>query len=103
MAVVPLVVTRGDDVWVNAYDADERVLTPAFEAFYQRPMNTSILYGEGLASQRLEVDPVTQNVTYNRLRRYSVNGHWAIPETVNWMHMPPELGEEHRQFIFHGA
>lgn len=97
---VPLVIAKGDDVWVNAYTADERVLTQAFQAFYGRTMNVSILYGEGLASQRLEVDPKTNKVTYNRLNRYSVNGHWAIPKNINWYHMPPNLGLEHYKFIF---
>ena len=97
---VPLVVTRGDDVWVNAYTADERVLTPAFQAFYGRPMNVSIMYGEGMASQRLEVDPKTKKVTYNRLTRNSIDGHWALPKDINWFRMPPGLGPEHYKFIF---
>lgn len=97
---VPLVITKGDDVWVNAYTDDERVLRAAFEAFYGRPMNLSILYGEAMASQQLEVDPKTGTVTYNRLSRYSVNGHWAIPNDINWLRMPTNLAAEHYKFIF---
>ena len=97
---VPRVVTRGDDVWVNAYTADERVLPPTFQTFYGRPMNISIMSGEGLASQCLEVDPKTKKVTYNRLTRNSVDGHWALPKDINWFRMPPGLGAEHYKFIF---
>ena len=97
---VPLVVHRDDDVWVNAYNTDERVFKYAFESFYQTPMNISIMYGEGLSSQRLEVDPKTKEVNYNRLNRYSINGHWDIPSELNWFRMPPEIDEKHKDFIF---
>ena len=97
---VPLVITRGDDVWVNAYTDDEHLLAPAFAAFYGRPMNRSILYGEGMASQQLEVDPKTGQVSYNRLSRLSVNGRWAIPDDIDWRRMPTNLAPEHYKFIF---
>jgi len=97
---VPLVITRGDDVFVNAYPGNEDVLRAAFEALYDEPMRKSILYGEGPATQRLEFDPATQKVTYNRLSRYSVNGHWAIPDDIDWFKPPAEVGEEHFRFVF---
>jgi len=98
--IIPLVVTREDDVWVNAYNTDERLFKTAFESLYGKTLNISIMYGEGLASQRLEIDPNTREITYNRLNRYSINGHWEIPDDIDWYKMPPEIGDEHFDFIF---
>lgn len=97
---VPLVVARRDDVWVNAYSDNEDVLKAAFEALYRRPLGKSILYGEGLASQRLEVDPKTGKVTYNRLSRYAANQRWALPEDIDWYRLPDEVDERLFRFVF---
>ncbi|WP_159086225.1 hypothetical protein [Burkholderia mayonis] len=99
-SATPLVVQKSNDVWVNAYTSDERVLAPAFEAFYGHPMDISIMYGEGFASQRLEIDAKTKKVTYNRLERKSVDGHWEIPAEIDWYRMPPEVNENDYKFIF---
>ncbi|MBV8812793.1 MAG: hypothetical protein JO033_29325 [Acidobacteriaceae bacterium] len=62
-------------------------------------MGTSILYGEGFASQRLEQDTDGSTVR-NRLLRYSVNLRWPIPSTINWYRLPPEVDEEDFNFVF---
>lgn len=97
---VPLVVTKGDDIWVNAYTNNQEVLATAFSSFYHRPMRNSILYGEGYASQRLEIDGQTGKVTRNRLNRYSVNNYWAIPDDIDWYRMPAQVSAENYNFIF---
>jgi hypothetical protein len=97
---LPLVLTRGDDVLVNAYPGNEEVLRAAFSALYDQPMRKSILYGEAYASQRVEVDAATGKVTYNHLSRWSVNGHWAIPPDIDWFKPPLELAPEHLRFVF---
>jgi hypothetical protein len=97
---IPIVIQRGNDVWVNAYTTSERVLAPAFAAFYGRPMEISIMYGEGLASQRLEIDGKTKKVTYNRLERYSIDGHWNIPDGIDWYKIPEEVSPKDYNFIF---
>ncbi|PLC52490.1 hypothetical protein CR155_18515 [Pollutimonas nitritireducens] len=99
-ATVPLVVTKGDDVWVNAYTNNQEVLASAFASLYGRPLGVSILYGEAYASQRLEIDGKTGQVTHNRLNRYSINDHWDIPANIDWHRMPAEVSPEHYNFIF---
>lgn len=96
----PVVIQRGDDIWVNAYTPDNSLLAKAFSAWYQRPMNTSILYGEGLASQRLEVNGKTGAITKNTLARQSVNGHWAIPKGIDWFKPPLDIPARYYPFVF---
>ena len=96
---VPLVLTHGDDVLVNAFPGNEDVLRAAFEALYDRPMRKSILYGEAMSSQRLEIAP-DGKVVYNHLSRWSVNGHWAIPPDIDWLKPPQEVAPEHLRFVF---
>ena len=96
----PVVVTNGDDIFVNSYNNEEIILKEAFERFYGFEMNISIMYGEGLASQRLEIEPYTNKVTMNTLSKVSVNGHWEIPSDINWFIMPKEVDESYYDFIF---
>jgi hypothetical protein len=97
---IPIVVQKGRDVWVNAYTSDERVLSPAFAAFYGHPMGISIMYGEGMASQRLEIDGATKKVTRNHLNRLSVDGKWEIPQSIDWNRPPPAVDKNDYKFVF---
>lgn len=97
---IPLVITRYDDVLVNAYPGNEDIWSSAFSRLYGRPMNESILYGEGLSSQRLEIAPRTKNVTKNTLLKKSVNMRWPIPNSFDWYKLPPEVSPEYFGFIF---
>lgn len=96
----PILMQNQDDIFVNIYNNDEVILKEAFEIFYNTEMNISIMYGEGYSSQRLEYDPITERTTMNSLNKYSVNGHWAIPENVNWFVMPEQVDERFYYFIF---
>jgi hypothetical protein len=96
---LPLVITLSHAVFVNSYANDPNVMRVAFEEFYGRALRKSILYGEGLASQRLEVSP-DGKYTLNRLLRDSVDGRWPIPQWVGWNRMPPEVGPEYSRFLF---
>ena len=96
---IPLVIQNRNATFVNSYANNEDVMRCAFEQFYLRPMGTSILYGEGFASQRLEQDTDGSTVR-NRLLRYSVNLRWPIPSTINWYRLPPEVDEEDFNFVF---
>lgn len=96
----PLVVTNGDDIFVNAYNNDENILKEAFTRFYGFEMNDSIMYGEGLSSQRLEIAAETNEITMNTLNKASVNGYWEIPSDINWFVMPQEIDESYADFIF---
>lgn len=53
----PLLLRRGDDWWMNAYNADDRVLAPLFEQVYGRKMEPGIMHGEGTRAQLLEIRP----------------------------------------------
>lgn len=97
---IPLVVQNEDDIWINTYNADEVVFTNAFEVFYNTNMNSSVMYGEGLASQRLEIEAETGKITKNTLNKNSINSHWEIPDYINWFVMPPEVDEKYYEFIF---
>jgi hypothetical protein len=96
---LPLVITDGASVLVNSYGNSDEVMRVAFEQFYGRPMGTSILYGEGHASQRLE-QTADGAITYNRLLRHSVNERWPIPPWANWRRLPPRTDPVHAEFIF---
>lgn len=96
----PIVISKGNNVWVNAYSSDENILSVAFEAFYGEPMNNSIMYGEGLLSQRLEIDGKSKKKTYNTLLKKSINGHWKIPDDIQWNIVPPEVEKKDIDFIF---
>jgi len=95
----PLVIVNRNAIFVNSYANNEEVMRCAFEQFYGRPMGTSILYGEGLASQRLEQDTDGTTVR-NRLLRYSVNLRWPIPSTIDWYKLPPEVDDSDFNFVF---
>lgn len=96
---IPLVIVNRNAVFVNSYSNNEEVMRCAFEQFYGRPMGTSILYGEGHASQRLEQD-TDGTTTRNRLLRYSVNLRWPIPSTIDWYKTPPEVNDADFDFVF---
>lgn len=96
----PILMQNQDDIFVNIYNNDELVLKEAFGVFYNTEMNISIMYGEGYSSQRLEYDPITKKTTMNSLNKYSVNGHWEIPDNVNWFIMPEQVDERFYYFIF---
>ena len=95
---IPLVITNRNATFVNSYANNEEVMRRAFEQFYLRPMSTSILYGEGLRSQRLEQEG--QETVRNTLLRYSVNLRWPIPPDIDWYHLPPEVEESDFNFVF---
>jgi hypothetical protein len=96
---LPLVIRNKNAIFVNSYGNSDEVLRVAFSIFYARPMGTSILYGEGTASQRLEqsVDGIFHK---NTLTRSSVNLRWPIPGNIDWYNMPDEVPEELFRFIF---
>ncbi|HEY1015277.1 MAG TPA: hypothetical protein VGE07_21405, partial [Herpetosiphonaceae bacterium] len=82
----PLLLKQGDDWWMNAYAPDDRLLAPIFADVYGRPLEESIMYGEGRRSQRLEVAPdgaVTQN-TFSAPAAYQ---HLPLP--APWSPPPP--------------
>ncbi|MBV8362949.1 MAG: hypothetical protein JO193_00125 [Candidatus Eremiobacteraeota bacterium] len=96
---VPLIIQNRNATFVNSYANNDDVMAKAFEQFYSRPMGTSIMYGEGFASQRLEQD--TDGTTIrNRLLRRSVNLRWPIPSTIDWYKLPPEVEESDFNFVF---
>jgi len=96
---IPLVIQNRNATFVNSYANNGEVMRCAFEQFYLRPMGTSILYGEGLSSQRLEQDTDGSTVR-NRLLRHSVNLRWPIPSTIDWYKLPPEVEEADFNFVF---
>ena len=79
----PIVISNGDDIFVNAYNDDENILGEAFERLYDKEISESIMFGEGLASQRIEVD-TSGKVVLNRLEKKSAIGRVEIPEDINW-------------------
>jgi hypothetical protein len=96
---LPLVIENRNSVFVNSYSNNDEVMAAGFAAFYGRPMGKSVLYGEGVASQRLEQSPGGA-VTYNRLSRHSVNLRLPMPENVDWFQLPPDLSNQHFRFVF---
>ena len=63
-------------------------------------MGISIMYGEGMASQRLEIDGATKKVTRNHLNRLSVDGKWEIPQSIDWNRPPPAVDKNDYKFVF---
>jgi hypothetical protein len=96
---LPLVIENRNSVFVNSYSNNDEVMATGFAAFYGRPMGRSILYGEGVASRRLEQSP-DGAVTYNRLSRHSVNLRLPMPEDAEWFRLPPDLSDQHFRFVF---
>lgn len=96
---IPLVIVNRNATFVNSYANNEEVMRCAFEEFYGRPMGTSILYGEGHASRRLEQN-IDGSTVRNRLLRYSVNLRWPIPSAIDWYKLPPEIEESDFNFVF---
>jgi len=97
---LPIILRRGNVLYVNCYSEDELILKEAFEAVYGRPARKSIMYGEGLFSQRLEISPDTRAIVRNRLERYSMNGYWELPEHVAWNVAPQDVPSEELPFVF---
>lgn len=96
----PLVVSNGDDIFVNSYNTVELILKTAFEEFYGIDLQKSIMYGEGYLSQRLEIDSLGAEPIRNRLERYSINQYWDIPEGIQWDVMPQYVDDKFKKFIF---
>lgn len=99
---IPIVLKNSDDLWICSYGNNEYVFKVLFEDFYQQGMSISVMYGEGLNSQRLEIEPSTFEIKKNTLQRYSVNQHWNIPDGIKWNVMPKDIDEEYYSFVFFG-
>lgn len=97
---IPVIISNKDDIFVNAYNTSEDILVAAFEAFYGVEMKKSILYGEGYASQRLEIEELDGKPKKNTMERYSINQYWELPEDVLWNTMPLYIDEKYRDFVF---
>ena len=96
---VPLILNRNNVVWMNSLNTNEIILSQAFEAFYNKPMRTSIMYGEGLYSQNLVI--TTRNQTKrNHFQRFSINGAWRIPRDIDWLKLPPDVDIKDSKFLF---
>lgn len=95
-------VKNDDDMLVSLYNNDDRILKMIFEEFYQSRLSTSILYGEGYSSQRLEISADCKEIVKNIHEKYSINGHWEIPENIQWDIMPEDIPEDYYNFIFYG-
>lgn len=96
---LPLVIAKGRMTMVNSYSNDDKIMTAAFAAFYDHPMGTSLLYGEGLKSQRLEISP-NGTVQENHLSRGSVDELIPMPPGSDWDRLPPEVSSKFVDFLY---
>lgn len=97
--LLPLIVTNENSVFVNSYANTDYIMTAAFQAFYGRPMECSLLYGEGLKSQRLEIAP-NGRITENRLSRGSVDLRLPLSFSKLWLQLPSDIPQNEKNFLF---
>ncbi len=86
--LIPVLLRRGDDWWMNAFTTDDRVLAALFSSIYGRPLEQGIMYGEGGRSQRIEITPEGK-VTRVTFEAPAAFEHDPLP--VPWNPPPPEL------------
>ena len=96
---VPLVSRVGNRIWLNSFSTDDLVLSEAFSELYSRPMGDSILFGEGLDSQRLLITPAGAIVKQRFLRK-AVIQRWHIPERLLPIDNNKEFDNSLNRFIF---
>ncbi|MBM4436454.1 MAG: hypothetical protein FJ029_04290 [Actinobacteria bacterium] len=74
----PLVVRRGNDIWVNAYRPHDGVLSTVFAAVYGRALEPGITFALGAQIQRLEVFP-DGRIVHNTFQAPAVFRHDPLP------------------------
>lgn len=84
--ITPVLLRQGDDWWMNAYVADDRVLAPLFEQVYGRSLEPGVMHGEGMRAQLLEVQP-DGTLIQQTFSAPAVFEHLPLP--VPWNPPPP--------------
>ena len=85
---LPVLLRRGNDWWLNAFSADDRLLAPLFAGVYGRRLEQGIMFGEGFRSQRLEITR-EGSVFQNTFEAPAAFEHEPLP--VPWS-PPPAAG-----------
>lgn len=97
---IPIVVKTQNSILINSYNLSEEILKIAFENLYSHQMNTTILYGEGMESHRLELDFNDDFVVEHKFNRPAVIGEFECEEMYEMRILPKGMDEKYYKTIF---
>ena len=97
---VPIVIKTKNSILINSYDLNEKTLKIAFENFYGYKMNTTILYGEGMESHRIEFELDGELLVEYKFNRPAVIGEFECKAIHEMRILPKGIDEKYYKQIF---